>query len=120
VQALGARTTGLASTQEANFKANALIAKTTLEKGKIVSRVDLEATRGNDEELDAALEKLIVFNARNPQLAVKGEQMSNILKARMEKRLKADRGFNVDKKFYPYLEELLATSREKLEREAAE
>jgi hypothetical protein len=37
----------------------------------------------------------------------------------MEKRLKADRGFDVDKKFYPYLEELLAPSREKIEREAA-
>jgi len=118
-QALGARTTGLASVQEANFKANALKAKVTLEKGKIINRVDLEATRGSDKEFDDALEKLITFNARNPQLAVKGEQLSKILQARMEKRLKADRGFDVDKKFYPYLEELLAPSREKIEREAA-
>jgi hypothetical protein len=118
-QAAGARTTGLASTQEANFKANALKAKVVLEKGKIVNRVDLEATRGSDEEFDTALEKLLVFNARNPQLAVKGEQLSNMLQARMEKRLKADRGFDVDKKFYPYLEELLAPSRERLDKEAA-
>jgi len=62
---------------------------------------------------------LITFNARNPQLAVKGEQLSKMLRARMEKRMKADRGFEVDKKFYPYLEELLAPSREKIEREAA-
>jgi hypothetical protein len=118
-QAAGARTTGLASVQEANFKANALKAKVILEKGKIVNRVDLEASQGSDEDFDAALEKLITFNARNPQVAVKGEQLSKILKARMEKRLNADRGFDVDKKFYPYLEELLATSREKIEREAA-
>jgi hypothetical protein len=118
-QAAGARTTGLASAQEANFKANALKAKVTLEKGKLVNRVDLEAMRGSDEEFDAALEKLIAFGVRNPQVAVKGEQLSKILKNRMEKRLKADRGFDVDKKFYPYLEELLAPSREKLEREAA-
>ena len=118
-QALGARTTGLASAQEANFKANALKAKVMNDKAKIVGRVDLEATRGSDQEFDDALEKLIVFNARNPQVAVKGEQLSKMLKARMEKRLKADRGFDVDKKFYPYLEELLAPSREKLEREAA-
>jgi len=118
-QAAGARTTGLASVQEANFKANALKAKVIVEKGKLVNRVDLEAMRGSDEEFDAALEKLIVFNARNPQVAVKGEQLSKILKARMEKRLSSDRGFDVDKKFYPYLEELLATSREKVEREAA-
>jgi hypothetical protein len=118
-QALGARTTGLASVQEANFKANALKAKVMNDKAKIINRVDLEATRGSDQEFDDALEKLITFNARNPQLAVKGEQLSKMLKARMEKRLKADRGFDVDKKFYPYLEELLAPSREKIEREAA-
>jgi hypothetical protein len=118
-QAAGARTTGLASAQEANFKANALKAKVTLEKGKLVNRVDLEAVRGSDEEFDNALEKLLTFNARNPQVAVKNEQLSRMLKARMEKRLKSDRGFDVDKKFYPYLEELLAPSREKLEREAA-
>jgi hypothetical protein len=118
-QALGARTTGLASVQEANFKANALKAKVMNDKAKIINRVDLEAVRGSDQEFDDALEKLITFNARNPQLAVKGEQLSKMLKARMEKRLKADRGFDVDKKFYPYLEELLAPSREKIEREAA-
>jgi hypothetical protein len=118
-QALGARTTGLASVQEANFKANALKAKVMNDKAKIINRVDLEATRGSDQEFDDALEKLITFNARNPQLAVKGEQLSKMLKARMEKRLKADRGFDVDKKFYPYLEELLESSREKIEREAA-
>jgi hypothetical protein len=118
-QAAGARTTGLASVQEANFKVNALKAKVTLEKSKTLNRVDLEAMRGSDEEFDAALEKLITFNARNPQLAVKGEQLSKIIKDRMEKRLKSDRGIEVDKKFYPYLEELLETSREKIEREAA-
>jgi hypothetical protein len=118
-QAAGARTTGLASAQEANFKANALKAKVILEKGKIVNRVDLEATRGSDEEFDAALEKLIVFGARNPQVRVDGADLSKLVQARMEKRLKADRGFDVDKKFYPYLEELLAPSRERLEKEAA-
>jgi hypothetical protein len=118
-QAAGARTTGLASKQEANFKANALKAKVIIEKGKLINRVDLEAMRGSDEEFDAALEKLISFGARNPQEKVKGEQLSKILRDRMEKRLKSDRGFDVDKKYYPYLEELLETSTRKLEREAA-
>ena len=118
-QALGARTTGLASVQEANFKANALKAKTLIDKNKIISRLDLESMRGSDEELDVAIDKLLVFNSRNPQLAVKGTELSKMLKNRLEKRLKADRGFDVDKKFYPYLEELLAPSREKIEREAA-
>jgi hypothetical protein len=118
-QAGGARTTGLASVQEANFKANALVAKATIEKGKLVNRVDLEAMRGSDQEFDDALEKLLKFGARNPQIRVDGEDLSKITLGRMEKREKADRGFDMDQKFYPYLEELLAPSREKIEKEAA-
>jgi len=45
--------------------------------------------------------------------------LSKITLGRMEKRERADRGFDVDQKFYPYLEQLLAPSREKIEREAA-
>jgi|688.fasta_scaffold02765_38 hypothetical protein len=118
-QAAGARTTGLASAQEANFKANALKAKVIIEKGKLVNRVDLEATRGDDEAFDDALEKLIAFGARNPQARIDGADLSKLVQARISKRAKADRGFDVDKKFYPYLEQLLESSREKLEREAA-
>lgn len=118
-QAAGARTTGLASRQEDLFKANALKAKVVNDKAQIVNRLDLEAIRGDDDAFDDALEKLLVFNLRNPQVAVKGEQLSKMLKNRMEKRLKADRGFNVDKQFYPYLEDLLEPSRERLEKESA-
>jgi hypothetical protein len=118
-QAGGARTTGLASAQEANFKANALKAKVVIEKGKLVNRVDLEATRGDDEAFDDALEKLIAFGARNPQARVDGGDLSKLVQARIAKRAKSDRGFDVDKKFYPYLEQLLEPSREKLEKEAA-
>jgi hypothetical protein len=118
-QAAGARTTGLASAQEANFKANALKAKVILEKGKLVNRVDLESVRGSDEELDTAIDKLLVFNARNPQVAVKAKDLSKLTLNRMKKREQADRGFDVDKKYYPYLDELLAQSRERLEKEAA-
>ena len=118
-QAAGARTTGLASAQEANFKANALKAKIVIDKGKLVNRIDLESVRGSDEELDAAIDKLLVFNARNPQVAVKAKDLSKLTLNRMKKREQADRGFDVDKKLYPYLEDLLAQSRERLEREAA-
>ena len=118
-QAGGARTTGLASAQEANFKANALKAKVVIEKGKLVNRVDLEATRGDDEAFDDALEKLIAFGARNPQARIDGGDLSKLVQARIAKRARSDRGFDVDKKFYPYLEQLLESSREKLEKEAA-
>jgi len=118
-QAAGARTTGLASAQEANFKANALKAKVVIEKGKLVNRVDLEATRGDDEAFDDALEKLIAFGARNPQARIDGGDLSKLVQARIAKRARSDRGFDVDKKFYPYLEQLLESSREKLDKEAA-
>jgi hypothetical protein len=118
-QAGGARTTGLASAQEANFKANALKAKVVIEKGKLVNRVDLEATRGDDEAFDDAIEKLIAFGARNPQARIDGGDLSKLVQARIAKRARSDRGFDVDKKFYPYLEQLLESSREKLEKEAA-
>jgi hypothetical protein len=42
-----------------------------------------------------------------------------LVQARIAKRVRSDRGFDVDKKFYPYLEQLLESSREKLEKEAA-
>jgi hypothetical protein len=118
-QAGGARTTGLASAQEANFKANALKAKVVIEKGKLVNRVDLEATRGDDEAFDDAIEKLIAFGARNPQARIDGGDLRKLVQARIAKRARSDRGFDVDKKFYPYLEQLLESSREKLEKEAA-
>ena len=118
-QAAGARTTGLASAQEANFKANALKAKVVIEKGKLINRVDLEVTRGDDEAFDDALEKLIAFGVRNPQARVDGGDLSKLVQARIAKRARSDRGFDVDKKFYPYLEQLLESSREKLEKEAA-
>ena len=119
MQALGYRTEGLADAQAANFKANAIRQKVMQEKTRLISRVDLEATRGSDEEFDAALENLLKFNSRYPMVAVRPNELSGMLQRRMEAREKADRGFRVDKKFYPYLEVLLEPSRAKLEREAA-
>jgi hypothetical protein len=119
MQALGYRTEGLADAQAANFKANAIRQKVMQEKTRLISRVDLEATRGSDEEFDAALENLLKFNSRYPMVAVRSNELSGMLQRRMEAREKADRGFRVDKKFYPYLEVLLEPSRAKLEREAA-
>jgi hypothetical protein len=119
MQALGYRTEGLADAQAANFKANAIRQKVMQEKTRLISRVDLEAVRGSDDEFDNALENLLKFNARYPMVAVRPNELSGMLQRRMETREKADRGFRVDKKFYPYLEVLLEPSRAKLEREAA-
>jgi hypothetical protein len=118
MQALGYRTEGLADTQTANFKANSIRQKVMQEKNRLIARLDLEASQGSDEAMDDALEEVFKFNARYPMVAVKPAQLSTMLRNRMEKREQSDRGFRVDKKFYPYLEELLEPSRAKLEREA--
>lgn len=117
-QAAGFRTQGLANAQEDNFKAEALRQKVVQKKAELVSRLDLEAMRGDDEAFDKALEKLLVFGEKNPTLAMKPKEMSKALETRMENRATADRGFRVDKKLYPLLEPLLERSREQLDKEA--
>jgi hypothetical protein len=118
-QALGFRTEGMAAVQEANFKAEALRQKVIQDKGKVRARLDRELELGSDEAVDAAMDKLLEFNARNPQSAIKGSELSKQLLNRAKQRALSDRGFRVDKDMYPYLAELLDLSREKLEREAA-
>lgn len=118
-QALGFRTEGLAAVQEANFKAEALRQKVIQDKGKVRARLDRELELGSDEAVDKAMDDLLEFNARNPQSAIKGSELSKQLLNRAKQRALSDRGFKVDKNMYPYLAELLDISREKLEREAA-
>jgi hypothetical protein len=118
-QALGFRTAGLAAVQEANFKAEALRQKVIQEKGKVRTRLDRELELGSDEGVDDAMEKLLEFNAKNPQSAIKASELPKQLLARAKQRALSDRGFKVDKDMYPYLVELLDLSREKIEREAA-
>lgn len=118
-QALGFRTEGLAAVQEANFKAEALRQKVIQDKAKVRARLDRELELGSDEAVDKAMDKLLEFNARNPQSAIKGSELSKQLLNRAKQRALSDRGFKVDKDMYPYLAELLDLSREKIEREAA-
>lgn len=118
-QALGFRTEGMAAVQEANFKAEALRQKVIQDKGKVRARLDRELELGSDEAVDDAMEKLLKFNAKNPQSAIKADELSKQLLARAKQRAMSDRGFKVDKDMYPYLAELLDLSREKIDREAA-
>ena len=118
-QALGFRTEGLAAVQEANFKAEAIRQKVVQEKGAVRTRLDRELELGSDEGVDDAMEKLLKFNAKNPQSAIKASELPKQLLNRAKQRAMSDRGFKVDKDMYPYLAELLDLSREKIEREAA-
>ena len=118
-QALGFRTTGLAQVQEVNFKAEALRQQVLQKKAEVISRADLEATRGDDEALDKAIDAIVKFNSKNPTEAIKAKQLSKSLLDRAKARQASDRGFRVEKKLYPYLQDLLEPSRQQLERESA-
>jgi hypothetical protein len=118
-QALGFRTTGLAQAQEANFKAEALRQQVLQKRADVIARTDLEATRGDDDALDKAIDEIVKFNSKNPTEAITAKQLSKSLLDRVKARVASDRGFRVDKKLYPYLQDLLEPSRQQLEREAA-
>jgi len=119
MQALGFRTEGLAKTQELNFKVEALRQKVLQERGKLINRLDTELTQGDEIAADNVMEKVLIFNSRNPSVQIEADMLSKALLARAKKRMESDRGFRVDEKLYPYLVELLDPSRELIEREAA-
>ena len=118
-QALGFRTTGLAQVQEVNFKVEALRQQVLQKKAEVISRADLEATRGDDEALDKAIDAIVKFNSKNPTEAIKAKQLSKSLLDRAKARQASDHGFRVEKKLYPYLQDLFEPSRQQLERESA-
>ena len=118
-QFFGFRTQGLASAQEANFKAEGLRQQVMQEKRKLLDRFELEAMSGSDDAFDKALDKILDFNSKNPTLKVESKDLTAMIKKRAEIHAKSDRGFRVDKNLYPYLVDLLDVSRERIEREAA-
>jgi hypothetical protein len=118
-QALGARTTGLASQQDVLFKANAIKAKVLQDKGNLITRLDRDTELGSDEAVDTAIENVLKFNYRNPENPINIDNLPAMLQKRMEQRLNSVRGFMVDEKFYPALADLFDVSIEQLEREAA-
>ena len=50
--------------------------------------------------------------------SIGGDDLSASLKKQMQRKIVSDRGFPIDKKFYPQLIEILEPSSKKLEREA--
>jgi hypothetical protein len=119
MQALGFRTEGLAKIQEMNFKVEALRQKVLQDRGKLINRLDTELTQGDEIAADNVMEKILIFNSRNPSVQIEADMLNKALLARAKARMTSDRGFKVDEKLYPYLVELLDPSRELLEREAA-
>jgi hypothetical protein len=118
-QSAGFVTDGLQAKREAIFKLQGEIMKVKQERTKLLDRLDLEINKGSDEDVEKAFEKVFKFNSRNPMDAIDNDNIRQSLKKQMERRMMSDRGFPIDKKYYPFIVDLLEPSTVKLDREAA-
>jgi hypothetical protein len=118
-QSAGFVTDGLQAKREAIFKIQGEIMKVKQERTKLLDRLDLEITKGSDDDVEQAFDKVFKFNSRNPMDAIDNDNIRQSLKKQMERRLMSDRGFPIDKKYYPFVMDLLEPSSVKLDREAA-
>lgn len=116
-QSLGFATEGLQARREAIFKLQGEVMKVRRERTALLDRLELEIDKGSDDDVSKAFENIFKFNAKNPINSISGDDMSASLKKQMDRKIKSDRGFPIDKKFYPQLIEILEPSSKKLERE---
>ena len=117
-QGAGFATEGLQTRREAIFKIQGLILEAKRDRSSALARLDLEINKGSDADVEKAFDKLINYNIKNYWDPITSAQISESLKKRMERRLLSDRGFPIDKKYYPQIMDLLEPSSKKLEREA--
>ena len=116
-QGLGFSTEGLVARREVLFKANQETIKVENEKRSLMDRLDREVR--TDDDVEAAMDKIIKFNQKNWFNPIEGGEVSRSLLQRMERRARADRGADVEPNYYPQMMNLLEGSRRKLEAEAA-
>lgn len=116
-QGMGFATEGLVAQREAIFKANALMLQVKNERKALIARLDLE-TRKEDGDVEKILDDIRKFNIKNFFDPITGETINESLRNRMKRRYATERGFPLDKKYYPQLMDLIDPSVRKLEREA--
>jgi hypothetical protein len=117
-QGAGFATDGLQARREAIFKIQGLILEAKRDRSSALARLDLEITKGSDNDVEKSIDKIIKYNDKNYWDPITSAQINESLKKRMERRLMSDRGFPIDKKYYPQVMDLLEPSYKKLEREA--
>lgn len=118
-QRFGFATEGLVAQREAIFKLQGEILKVKQERTKLLDRLDLEINKGDDEDVDKALEKIQKFNSRNPFAMIEYKDLKQSLEKQAKRRMQSDRGMPIDKHYYPQITEALEPSIKKLERESA-
>ena len=118
-QSMGFATTGLVAQRETIFKLQGEILKVRQERTKLLDRLDLEINKGDDEDVEKALEKIQKFNSRNPFAMIKYENIKQSLEKQGKRRAQADRGMPIDKNYFPQVAPVLESPGKKLERESA-
>jgi hypothetical protein len=117
-QGAGFATDGLQTRREAIFKVQGMVLEAKRERSAALARLDLEINKGSDADVEKAIDKIIKYNDKNYWDMITGDQISQSTRKRMERRMLSDRGFPIDKKYYPQVMDLLEPSYKKLEREA--
>lgn len=117
-QAMGFSTEGLVGMRETLFKAEALKAQVQNERKKLLDRLALETTRGG-ENVNAVLEKIVIFNRKNETMQIDGDTINRSLQNRIKRMYATERGLPIEPKYYPLMRDLFNVPIEKLEREAA-
>jgi hypothetical protein len=115
-QGLGFATEGLQAKREEIFKVQGQIIKAKQEESTALHRLEKEILSGSDNAVESAFDRVITYNNKNWFDPISSQTISESLKRRMQQRF--DRGFPMDKKYYPLVADLLEPGSEKLEREA--
>jgi hypothetical protein len=118
-QSAGFVTDGLQAKREAIFKLQGEIMKVKQERTALLARLDLEMSKGTDDDVEKVFDRMFKFNARNPMDDIGADNMIQSMRTLMKRRLMSDRGFPIDKKYYPFVVELLEPSSVKLDRETS-
>jgi len=116
-QSAGFSTEGLVARREDLFRANALRIQIQNQKRKLMDRLDLELRE--DGNVDKVLEDIFKYNAKNWFDPIRPSEIKKSLRTRLERRVTAERGLAVEKKYYPQMMELFDVSGRKLAAEAA-
>jgi len=112
-QGMGFATEGLVAQREAIFKANALMLQVKNEKKQLLNRLDVEIR--SDKDMDSIMDSIQRFNYKNPFDPITGDTLRESIKNHLKRRVLTDRGFYMDKKYYPQLMDLIEPSSSRLD-----
>lgn len=116
-QGMGFTTEGLVAQREAIFKANALLLQVKNEKKQILNRLDVDIR--SDRDLDNIMDDVVKFNYKNWFDPITNDSLKDSIKNHLKQRVLTDRGFYMDKKYYPQVMDLLEPSTRRLDIEAS-